>query len=108
MGLATTFREHIVFHVLKNDSQWSFYGVLFMQKLNSIYQNLYDYESDFEMRQIVERMYDISYFQFFREMKRMTNKQMVEFLTMDHVKQIMKNDFKFKLTTKEEKLLSLS
>ena len=67
--LASTFREHIVFHVLKNDSRWSFYAVLFMQKLNSVYQNLYDIESDYELRHTIEKMFIMSRVRFFKNLK---------------------------------------
>lgn len=58
-----------MFHVLKNDSRWSFYAVLFMQKLNSVYQNLYDIESDYELRHTIEKMFIMSRVRFFKNLK---------------------------------------
>lgn len=55
--------------MLKNDSRWSFYAVLFMQKLNSVYQNLYDIESDYELRHTIEKMFSMSKGRFFKSLK---------------------------------------
>ena len=76
--LASTFREHIVFHVLKNDSRWSFYAVLFMQKLNSVYENLYDYESDYELRFIIEKIFIMTRICFFKNQKKGQKQQLKE------------------------------
>lgn len=76
MKLPYTFREHMVFHVLQNDSRWGFYSVLFMQKLNSVYQNLYDVDSDFELCQIIEKMFKLSKERFFQTDKTVQNPEM--------------------------------
>ena len=55
LQLSSTFSDYLTFHIIKRSQ--NFHHLIFKSNLNSLYQNLYDIEYDFELFVLIEDMY---------------------------------------------------